>query len=111
MFFFKQKTAYEMRISDGSSDVCSSDLLVPRPARRHGPFRPAARPRQLLMGQGRPSRRRRPRARLTPSPNRSETPAMSDKVALITGATGQDGAYLAELLLQKGYPEIGRAHV
>src|SRR3546814_1813697 len=28
-FFFKQKTAYEMRISDWSSDVCSSDLGVP----------------------------------------------------------------------------------
>ena len=28
---------------------------------------------------------------------------MSDKVALITGVTGQDGAYLAELLLAKGY--------
>src|SRR3546814_3119337 len=27
-FFCKQKTAYEMRISDWSSDVCSSDLLV-----------------------------------------------------------------------------------
>src|SRR3546814_1634053 len=27
VFFFKQKTAYEMRISDWSSDVCSSDLL------------------------------------------------------------------------------------
>src|SRR3546814_2171347 len=27
-FFFKQKTAYEMRISDWSSDVCSSDLLI-----------------------------------------------------------------------------------
>src|SRR3546814_1520377 len=26
VFFFKQKTAYEMRISDWSSDVCSSDL-------------------------------------------------------------------------------------
>src|SRR3546814_15200761 len=31
VFFFKQKTAYEMRISDWSSDVCSSDL--PRPMR------------------------------------------------------------------------------
>src|SRR3546814_7100005 len=33
-FFFKQKTAYEMRISDWSSDVCSSDLaatLMPLP--------------------------------------------------------------------------------
>src|SRR3546814_6385215 len=28
-FFFKQKTAYEMRISDWSSDVCSSDLRQP----------------------------------------------------------------------------------
>src|SRR3546814_7354002 len=28
MFFIKQKTAYEMRISDWSSDVCSSDLLI-----------------------------------------------------------------------------------
>src|SRR3546814_10382732 len=28
IFFFKQKTAYEMRISDWSSDVCSSDLVV-----------------------------------------------------------------------------------
>src|SRR3546814_3357637 len=27
-FFFKQKTAYEMRISDWSSDVCSSDLKI-----------------------------------------------------------------------------------
>src|SRR3546814_14735106 len=27
-FFFKQKTAYEMRISDWSSDVCSSDLII-----------------------------------------------------------------------------------
>src|SRR3546814_5627100 len=30
-FFFKQKTAYEMRISDWSSDVCSSDLGASRP--------------------------------------------------------------------------------
>src|SRR3546814_4974616 len=29
-FFFKQKTAYEMRISDWSSDVCSSDLPAKR---------------------------------------------------------------------------------
>src|SRR3546814_5894456 len=30
-FFFKQKTAYEMRISDWSSDVCSSDLTYDFP--------------------------------------------------------------------------------
>src|SRR3546814_2100615 len=44
-FFFKQKTAYEMRISDWSSDVCSSDLLQRRrhlwraPRARHRPRR------------------------------------------------------------------------
>src|SRR3546814_2369314 len=31
IFFFKQKTAYEMRISDWSSDVCSSDLSAGAP--------------------------------------------------------------------------------
>src|SRR3546814_5082310 len=43
-FFFKQKTAYEMRISDWSSDVCSSDLLpqpLPRTLRRDRDRRPA----------------------------------------------------------------------
>src|SRR3546814_6792007 len=41
LFFFKQKTAYEMRISDWSSDVCSSDLY----------FRLTA-DRRLLFGAG-----------------------------------------------------------
>src|SRR3546814_16513361 len=38
VFFFKQKTAYEMRISDWSSDVCSSDLWLVRPASSDGGF-------------------------------------------------------------------------
>src|SRR3546814_9595976 len=37
-FLFKQKTAYEMRISDWSSDVCSSDLDVPCGQRRRDRF-------------------------------------------------------------------------
>src|SRR3546814_1123085 len=38
IFFFKQKTAYEMRISDWSSDVCSSDLrAVQHPGRLGAP--------------------------------------------------------------------------
>src|SRR3546814_15148863 len=41
-FFFKQKTAYEMRISDWSSDVCSSDL-----AHRAGAQEPQCRPRYI----------------------------------------------------------------
>src|SRR3546814_9829873 len=38
VFFFKQKTAYEMRISDWSSDVCSSDLnpVIPYPLQVQG---------------------------------------------------------------------------
>src|SRR3546814_979888 len=44
-FFFKQKTAYEMRISDWSSDVCSSDLQILRGRRQ---------PQQdaVVVGQG-----------------------------------------------------------
>src|SRR3546814_12940437 len=42
VFFFKQKTAYEMRISDWSSDVCSSDLYVLAAASPTHPVSPAA---------------------------------------------------------------------
>src|SRR3546814_2132527 len=43
LFFFKQKTAYEMRISDWSSDVCSSDLngLLIETASKHVQLVPA----------------------------------------------------------------------
>src|SRR3546814_3868472 len=43
-FFFKQKTAYEMRISDWSSDVCSSDLRAACTVRH--------RSRELRLRQG-----------------------------------------------------------
>src|SRR3546814_2092060 len=49
-FFFKQKTAYELRISDWSSDVCSSDL-----ARRYGGValrRAAQRPAGAALATG-----------------------------------------------------------
>src|SRR3546814_1394841 len=49
-FFFKQKTAYEMRISDWSSDVCSSDLAAPQ-----RPWRSASRPSRSASGRGRPA--------------------------------------------------------
>src|SRR3546814_53681 len=45
MFFFKQKTAYEMRSSDWSSDVCSSDLLTGR----QGVLIPAANRKHLML--------------------------------------------------------------
>src|SRR3546814_6372634 len=42
VFFFKQKTAYEMRISDWSSDVCSSDLQTASAARGEAQFKKCA---------------------------------------------------------------------
>src|SRR3546814_9858107 len=54
-FFFKQKTAYEMRISDWSSDVCSSDLSARSASNRRCRPPPGAR--------GGPDRDRRPRRR------------------------------------------------
>src|SRR3546814_2000899 len=52
-FFFKQKTAYEMRISDWSSDVCSSDLPA---TGMSGASMPLTRPPTMstLMEGGRP---------------------------------------------------------
>src|SRR3546814_4972778 len=53
--FFKQKTAYEMRISDWSSDVCSSDLLAhaypDRIAHQH-----SGDPRRYQLANGRSAR-------------------------------------------------------
>src|SRR3546814_4805329 len=51
IFFFKQKTAYEMRISDWSSDVCSSDLGAM--AGRQGIAAPGRRVAQQGDGQQR----------------------------------------------------------
>src|SRR3546814_2687692 len=72
VFFFKQKTAYEWRISDWSSDVCSSDLrrederfdrlaaeqrhrdmkIGQRPCRVHGGKSPVQHPRRTLPTLG-----------------------------------------------------------
>src|SRR3546814_3266729 len=58
VFFFEQKTAYEVRISDWSSDVCSSDLdatpvaAYPAQRSRHGAAdRPAARSEERRVGK------------------------------------------------------------
>src|SRR3546814_6825210 len=54
MFFFcfKQKTAYEMRISDWSSDVCSSDLIVHASVAQEFSRRVAEKVAQFKLGSG-----------------------------------------------------------
>src|SRR3546814_3091781 len=47
-FFFKQKTAYEMRISDWSSDVCSSDLQPAQPRDADHPLAIVAREEMVM---------------------------------------------------------------
>src|SRR3546814_10906080 len=76
-FFFKQKTAYEMRISDWSSDVCSSDLGREDQGPGQGRSRPSG--RRHHAGEGRAGARRGSRggsARLGASgrPQRSRLP-------------------------------------
>src|SRR3546814_17053975 len=61
--FFKQKTAYEMRISDWSSDVCSSDLALLRRRWRHPPRRHQGWHHRVQPGDGGRGHRR---AVLTP---------------------------------------------
>src|SRR3546814_10803136 len=114
IFLFKQKTAYEMRISDWSSDVCSSDLsprLGPRTRRMPGLFR--ARGRETHLSDRLADRHRRPRRRNIGRRaaggalrDRGATPPMGDPAA-------RRGSERTEQLYRQpaGGPEIGRAHV
>src|SRR3546814_18833105 len=67
LFFFKQKTAYEMRISDWSSDVCSSDLAPPSPS---SVSRAARRPNASMRDSPSPAPNSTPRKKRAP-PNAS----------------------------------------
>src|SRR3546814_1215834 len=78
VFFFKQKTAYEMRISDWSSDVCSSDLLRRR-------IRRPARTRPARAAAGAAARRRARRRRIPRS-------ARAAQRALVFAALGPGSA-------------------
>src|SRR3546814_6651493 len=91
-FFFKQKTAYEMRISDWSSDVCSSDLA--RRAAGGDLDQPAA------LGH-------RPGA-----PRLSRRRGVHRYLVRFPALAGDDGGHLAARRLAFPQPpEIGRAHV
>src|SRR3546814_14616444 len=101
VFFFKRKTAYEMRISDWSSDVCSSDLIpiragdgtgrvVPRAAGTGAWRHPDESDRQRTFGRkrggGGTAQRMGGRARLSGA---SPAPAAADR-KLVATATSVD---------------------
>src|SRR3546814_2047597 len=84
VFFFKQKTAYEMRISDWSSDVCSSDLRI---------YNVAAKGR-IAVGYD---------ADLTVVDLKAKRAIKNDWIASRCGWTPYDGMTVT------GWPQIGRA--
>src|SRR3546814_6870680 len=81
-FLFKQKTAYEMRISDWSSDVCSSDLAAARKGAQQ-----VQRRRRLVIRLDHPLRVGR-------APGRFETDVVDD-VAAIAGQ--RDAAHIFQI--------------
>src|SRR3546814_10280241 len=97
-FFFKQKTAYEMRISDWSSDVCSSDLSADRV-----PEAPT------LFGDGHIKDLPAPRTGAKPI-DRPSRPAILGK-RIHPGLRLPPEIVQIGLLLRGQYAQIGRAHV
>src|SRR3546814_18258976 len=111
LFFFKQKTAYEMRISDWSSDVCSSDLVD------HGVV-------ERVGAQGREDQdagiEQRPRNRQNPHPDAGHRQVQDQQHEVADIEAGdqapdqvrlvgeQERAGLQTVLLEGG-DEIGRA--
>src|SRR3546814_4524365 len=92
VFFFKQKTAYEMRISDWSSDVCSSDLHAETVIQRHRDAQPVLRREVHLLGD--------------------EMPVVDDVVMGQRRALGQAGRAAGELDVDRLVGiEAGRHHV
>src|SRR3546814_6226344 len=104
-FFFKQKTAYEMRISDWSSDVCSSDLPVVVVLADEGLRR--QRLRRRTAGDRLLQRRRADRRDEKPQ-DRFGLDALPAPVAVAQRQVGLTRLKIGKLI---GAEEIGRAHV
>src|SRR3546814_980286 len=115
-FFFKQKTAYEMRISDWSSDVCSSDLLIDWVLRAYESSEILPYPALLVLG---PFMQRERRAeflgRVARLPRVEAITFDAHMEHLVQNAVGviAMGGYntFCEILSLNKRAEIGRAHV
>src|SRR3546814_7959696 len=107
VFFFNQKTAYEMRISDWSSDVCSSDLRGLYIACESTFYRVLKAENQLKhRGAQRPSQARtKPRALQARGPNQ----LFSWDITYLP--TRIKGIYFYLYLFMDLFSQIGRAHV
>src|SRR3546814_3326151 len=107
-FFFKQKTAYEMRISDWSSDVCSSDLLL-----WFGLFKDV----QRLSAADVPSLLHAPAAKLEPPSPQIEQRWYAAAFERVQSYIRAGDIYQANLTFPSTLPvpedprKIGRAHV
>src|SRR3546814_6867806 len=101
-FFFKQKTAYEMRISDWSSDVCSSDLCWCVRPKRYGD------PCQRSIPATHKSRPWRPGYAARSIPLVFSRPAVSWGRRMQTNFAPEQ---LADPAMRTSEAEIGRAHV
>src|SRR3546814_5691508 len=107
-FFFKQKTAYEMRISDWSSDVCSSDLEHDD-RDRGGHARGKAAPRKIVPAHQEIERAGQDNGEEPFHQHAGDEQVMPHRVAAVAIFAGIVERVLLALLL--GYLEIGRAHV
>src|SRR3546814_5784639 len=110
--FYKQKTAYELRISDWSSDVCSSDLTSNTGGRNHH-----GRITTRHIGGGHKQHYRlidfkRDKEGIPARVERIEyDPNRTAHIALVCYADGERRYIIAPKGMKAGDQEIGRAHV
>src|SRR3546814_7703506 len=128
-FFFKHKTAYEMRISDWSSDVCSSDLSPSASAAASRLDLDVAALNRLMGGEGKTAggilQYSFPRAERLMDGDMETPPTMGTATAINFQPTGDGRAAITgdfvlvanevdpvlRVLRTNGIEEIGRAHV
>src|SRR3546814_3622697 len=102
-FFFKQKTAYEMRISDWSSDVCSSDLS--RSLGVSGTGTGAGAGTRAGAGAGGTGAVVRPRKKPPPPTTRiaASPPAMASRLVLTLGSRSEENTSELQSLMSISY--------